>query len=175
MTPKKRTYDYSPFGRPPGVPAEVAVAELARIRAANKKLTASAVVEAAEPEDAPLHPAFEWDDEQAAHEYRLIRARQLIRSVRIIREDQTPQRIYVHIPEQDEDEGTYEPISLVVKHPDRYALALIELRKRVASAQEAVEELRAAGESGGDRDRMVLITLAAEALATANSAVQALH
>ena len=32
---------------------------------------AEAVVEAARPEDAPLHSYFEWDDTEAARRYRL--------------------------------------------------------------------------------------------------------
>lgn len=169
----QQSFDYGPHTRTGGVPADVAAAELARIREENKRLTASAVVAAAEPDDAPLHAAFEWDDTVAAREHRLSQARMLIRAVRIVRADQPPQRIYVHIPDRDE-EGAYEPIALVVKQPDQFALALMELRRRLSSAQEALDELRAAGATGGDRDRMAMITLATEAFAAASSAIQAL-
>jgi len=39
----------------------------------------SAVVEEAQPETSPLHSHFEWDDGEAASNYRLWQARQLIR------------------------------------------------------------------------------------------------
>jgi hypothetical protein len=44
-------------------------------------ITPEAVVEAARPEDAPLHGLFPWDDKVAADKYRLMRARAIIRSV----------------------------------------------------------------------------------------------
>ena len=42
------------------------------------------VVEAARSPDSPLHKHFTWDDTKAAQEFRLIQARQLIATVRII-------------------------------------------------------------------------------------------
>lgn len=46
-------------------------------------LDAEHVVQAAKPEDSPLHEHFVWDDKAAAHQARLIQAQQLIRRVRI--------------------------------------------------------------------------------------------
>jgi hypothetical protein len=57
--------------------------ELLAIRDANGRLTAPLVVEAARPEDAPLHSQFEWDDGVAAEKYRLTQARHLITSVKV--------------------------------------------------------------------------------------------
>jgi hypothetical protein len=39
------------------------------------------VVEAAKSKDSPLHASFEWDDTEAAQQYRLDQARNLIRAV----------------------------------------------------------------------------------------------
>jgi hypothetical protein len=39
------------------------------------------VIDDARPEEAPLHPAFEWDDGAAAEEYRRLQARNLINSL----------------------------------------------------------------------------------------------
>lgn len=48
-------------------------------------LLPSAVVQSAEAEDSPLHGWFQWDDDKAAHGYRLWQARELIRvSVTIV-------------------------------------------------------------------------------------------
>lgn len=44
-------------------------------------LQPEAVVEAARPDDSPLHSSFTWDDTEAAHQYRLWQARVLIRSI----------------------------------------------------------------------------------------------
>src|SRR5690606_25615999 len=44
------------------------------------------VVEAAKDESSPLHDCFTWDDGEAAHQYRLIEARNLLR-VYVVRPD----------------------------------------------------------------------------------------
>lgn len=46
-------------------------------------LRPQAVVDAARPEDSPLHGAFCWDDTEAARLYRLDQAQRLIRSFKI--------------------------------------------------------------------------------------------
>lgn len=60
---------------------EIAQALMDILAAHGGKLTAHAVVEAAEQEDHPLHQYFEWDDARAAKRYRLQQARQLIKAV----------------------------------------------------------------------------------------------
>ena len=45
-----------------GVTADQAGDELARIYVEKGELTAPLVVDESRPEEAPLHPAFEWDD-----------------------------------------------------------------------------------------------------------------
>lgn len=57
--------------------------ELQRL-ATDGLLTAEAVVESARATSSPLHSMFLWDDTEAAHQFRLMQARQLIVSVRII-------------------------------------------------------------------------------------------
>lgn len=52
--------------------------------------------------DSPIHSEFEWDDTLAAEKYRLEQATQLIRHIRIVREDEPEQpykeRGFVSIP-----------------------------------------------------------------------------
>jgi hypothetical protein len=52
-------------------------------RKGGNKLTAAEVVEAARDAKSPLHPAFEWDDTEAAARFRLIQAGKLISSFRV--------------------------------------------------------------------------------------------
>ncbi len=47
------------------------------------KLTPEQVLDAARPDESPLHGFFEWDDSAAAEAYRIEQARELIRRVRI--------------------------------------------------------------------------------------------
>ena len=46
-------------------------------------LTAEAVVDAARPEDSPLHSSFEWDDSEASRMWRLHQARNIILHVKV--------------------------------------------------------------------------------------------
>lgn len=74
------------------------------------ELTPERVVDAAADEKNPLHGYFTWDDDEAAHQYRLWEARRLIRSVKVVVEveDRTIQvPKYVH----DTRERGYVPIA----------------------------------------------------------------
>lgn len=160
------------------VGADVAGVELARIQQAYGAVTPATVVDEARPEEAPLHPVFEWDDSVAAEHYRVWQARRLIKSVEVIVEDDKREPVYVHVPKRVEsDAGGYQPVSVVVNRPDMYALALADLTRRVRAAQEAVEALqRAASESPEtDQERMARIAIAVQAMQTASAAVSALH
>lgn len=88
--------------------------ELKRIAKANGGiLQPAAIVEAATPEDSPLHSRFEWDDSKASHEYRLFQARQLIRvSVHVISGvSSEPERIWVSLRQDREAVGGgYRPL-----------------------------------------------------------------
>ena len=55
--------------------------------AEREPLKPETVVERARPEMAPLHPYFEWDDETAAEQYRLVQARYYLRHIAVIREE----------------------------------------------------------------------------------------
>lgn len=70
-------YSWS-YGHVGGVQAEVAAGIVQEIHATHGSVTPEAVVEVARPVDAPLHPAFEWDDSVAAEAYRENQARGLL-------------------------------------------------------------------------------------------------
>lgn len=60
--------------------SDLVISELRRIYDENDGvLKPEAVVEAARPEESPLHSRFTWDDGEAANQYRIWQARQLIR------------------------------------------------------------------------------------------------
>lgn len=67
------------------------------------ELTPVDVVKDARNPNSPLHPFFEWDDSEAAEQYRLQQARGLIRAVvAVYRSDDKPDRkmkAYVHVRE----------------------------------------------------------------------------
>lgn len=89
------------------IPAQVAGEELERIRTVNNgRLAQETVVEEARDKKSPLHPAFEWNDRQAAHQYRLSQAGYVIRmlSVSYVEGDKKtdPIRAFVNVS-RDED------------------------------------------------------------------------
>lgn len=77
--------------------------ELDRLRQEHEgALTAEVVVRAAEKKSSPLHDMFEWDDAEAAHQYRLVQAREIIRHIVVIDNgDKTPRRAYVQVSFDD--------------------------------------------------------------------------
>lgn len=151
--------------------------ELTRIYEENGAITTKAVVDAARPDVAPLHPAFEWDDSKAGEAYREHQARSLIRMVEIIKTDEAGEsknvQAYAHIPSQtNERAGSYEPISVIVNQPDKFVMALSALQSRVDSAKNALDDLKAAADTSTiSEDRMASLTIAAMAMQTARDAV----
>lgn len=156
------------------VDAQTAGEELERIRVEQGAITAPAVIDAAKPKDAPLHPAFTWDNRTAAHQWRLHEARHLIRSVQVVREDSEPRLKYVHV-RGGKDDSRYEDVDVVVNSEALFAQALAALNKRLQEAKRAVHDLEAAAEGTDDSERMARIALAVRAVDTAAAAVRALH
>lgn len=73
-------------------------------RSRGRRLQAADVVKAARSKRSVLHDAFEWDDGEAAREYRLTQARDMIRHVVVVSHatpEPTTHRAYVHLDEGD--------------------------------------------------------------------------
>lgn len=65
------------------------------------------VVEAARDEESPLHDWFQWDDDEAAHQYRLLQARNLLRVYVNVEpsKDSEPVRAFVSLTSDRAKEG----------------------------------------------------------------------
>lgn len=75
------------------IDAQVAGERLEQLESvAGGPVTPKQVVDDARPEDAPLHPVFEWDNGKAAELYREEQARHVIRSVRIVVQQETEEQ-----------------------------------------------------------------------------------
>lgn len=99
------------------------IAELQRIaEASNGLLVPEVVVEEARPVSSILHKFFCWDDDEAANQYRIWQARQVIRtSIRYIEinGDKRAVRVFVSLtPDRDEDSGGYRDIVSVISDKD---------------------------------------------------------
>jgi tRNA A37 N6-isopentenylltransferase MiaA len=90
------------------------------------------VVDESRPEDAALHPVFEWCDEIAAEKWRVEQARRVVRSVEVVIEPQygSTQIAYVNIQSQ----GGYMSAATVSSRPDLYQEALQSYRSRMEAA-----------------------------------------
>jgi hypothetical protein len=176
---KKRIAEYAfRAGMKFPIDPNVAGKELERINHANNGVTPQAVVDEARPEEAPLHPVFEWDDERAGENWRRYQARNLIRAVITIepssdgKESTTQQPAYVHV-EQRLDDGqkrkTYMPIRTVVNRPDLFADALSHLQRKASEMQSAVEALERAARKFNQSDEILAkVTVMIKALETAS-------
>lgn len=135
-----------------GVDAQTVGDELERIRnASGGKLEASEVVRWAAEPDSPIHDTLTWDDEKAAHEYRLQEVRQLIRSVVVVTDAETvPQPAYwnvsVAVPSPEPGEPTteqyYQSSEVVARNPQEFDAALKVMLRELASAERGLEQLR---------------------------------
>lgn len=157
------------------IEAQVVGEELDRIHKEHGALKPTSVVDEARPEEAALHPCFEWNDSVAAEEWRLHTARNLIRSVQVITPDNEQEPVYVSVNTENK-EREYQPVSVVVKTPNLYAEAVFEAQQRINAAKKALEDLERAASSNNIESREIAaIRIAMQALATASGAVQALH
>ena len=67
-----------------GIDADVAGKELDRIAKRDQEVVPLTLVEESKPAGAPLHDAFEWDDDEAAVLYREEQARKLIGALKVV-------------------------------------------------------------------------------------------
>jgi hypothetical protein len=170
-----RKYVFKDGSRISGVKPQVVGDELDRINNKHGALRPADIVDESRPDDAALHPAFEWNDEIAAEEWRIHTARNIIRSVQVITEENNHQTVYVNV-KQSNGERNYQPMSVVVNSPDLYAMAVYQFQQRINAAKESLAELEnAANKSDADQMQLAAIKIAMQALATASDAVQSLH
>lgn len=162
-----------------GVPADLAGAELSRIAGEHGHITSRMVVDEARPDDAPLHPAFEWDNDIAGERYRLHQASTLVRAVVVVppeEEDVSEHRAFVLAAVADEPRPVYVAAADVIASPEMFADALARLERRLGEARQSVRELRELAEhAGGEPERMARIGLAITAIEAATAAVAGLH
>ena len=143
------------------VDPQVAYQQIEGIRAKNDgSATAELLLHKAKTKANPLHDEFEWDNEAAAHQHRLSRARIMLRSFMVLRTDlktDRPQRVYEVVREQEKTHGrikhVYKTTDDIMKDVDlraellgRALKELVSLRNRYRDLQELAIVLRAIDE-----------------------------
>lgn len=120
------TYQWKVPGIMP-VDAQTAGNELQRIYERDGVIEPETVVLESQTPSAPLHSCFEWDDEKAAHKYRITQAQNIIRAIVVVDEAKQPEtRAFVNVQRE------YHPVSVVVRNPEKREILL----------QNALNELR---------------------------------
>lgn len=123
--------------------------ELAAIWDERGTLTPGLVVEAARPDEHPLHGQFEWDDTVAGAAYRCAQAAQLIRSVKITVTTENgsieDHRVRAWLPARyagadDAESGAYVPTRAVESAESR-AFMLRQMRREAAAFQRRYSHL----------------------------------
>jgi len=123
-------------------------------------LTAECVVRDAATVGAALHTAFEWRDQEAAHQYRLEQARCLLRSVMMIEgegADADVQQVYTTVvrtgPEGERLPRTYTALVEALSEPvlreqvlESALNELLSFQKKYAHLEELAEVITAIGE-----------------------------
>lgn len=113
------TYQWKLPGIMP-VDAQTAGDELQRIYERDGAIDPEIVVLESESSSAPLHSCFEWDNEEAAHKYRITQAQGIIRAIVAVdeTEKQTETRAFVSV------EREYHPVSVVIRNPEKRDILL---------------------------------------------------
>lgn len=147
-----------------GVDAQTAGSELDRIRRRDGTIRPDVVVDEARPEEAPLHPAFEWRDPVAAEQWREHQASTLIKVVRVVPAAPAELRVASVRP-------VTQAMAPVVEHYDPMAREVQEAVGLVVEARRKIEALKLRTQRTGDRRSMIALGVAFKMLEEAHEAL----
>lgn len=158
-----------------GVAADVVCREIERINDEHGGVKPEVLLDESRPEDAPLHPAFTWDDSKAGELWRLVEARNIIRSVHVVDdasgEDMGCAFVRVSVQEDDATESVYRPVTEVVQDPDMFRDAVAGLKAKLAQSARALQDLENQARKSGHKKRAAAVT---EARLSVENATQSL-
>lgn len=145
--------------------------EIQKIYDLHGEVTPTLVLKKAKLKKNPLHDYFEWDDSEAAREYRLIQSRKLIRQVKVIHEDRKEKLIHIPCVENPNKEGSYKPAPVIVHHQGEFERAMNAALAQCRAAERAVNDLRDAINEKDD-EKLVVLNVVLEGLSVANNALR---
>lgn len=147
-----------------GVDAQTAGSELDRIRRRDGTIRPDVVVDEARPDEAPLHPAFEWRDPVAAEQWREHQASTLIKVVRVVPAAPVEPRVASVRP-------VTQAMAPVTEHYDPMAREVQEAVGLVVEARRKIEALKLRSQRTGDRRSMIALGVAFGMLDEAHEAL----
>jgi hypothetical protein len=131
-----------------GVSAQVVARELERIRREHGRLLTETVVDEAATKTCPLHSViFYCEDKEAARAHRFSVARQLIRSIVVVRSEVAePEPVFVHVTlgragDGDGSEHYYQSSRLIINNASELQAAISESQKRLHTAETSLAAL----------------------------------
>lgn len=110
-------------------------------------ITRESVVDRARPENAPLHPLFQWNDTIAAEEYRKVQAHQLISNLVIVQPREEPEkppiiyRAFVNSSESPCQEGSYINLKKATASPETMSILLANAKRELKAFREKYDML----------------------------------
>lgn len=150
-----------------GVDAQTAGQELDRIRRRDGTIAPRVVVNESRPAGAPLHPVFEWRDEVAAERFREHQAKQLITVVRVVTPAPTPAAAPRRLAPQPK--AASQPLQ--VDRHDPFETVLSEVVGQMVEAERRLESMRMRAQRTFERQRMIQLQVAINALHEAHEAL----
>ena len=124
-----------------GIDAQTAGRELDRIRRRDGTIRPAAVVDEARPEEAPLHPAFEWRDPVAAEQWREHQASTLIRVVRVVPVAPQEPRVASVRPVSQAAEPVVERYDPMAREMQEAVGLMVETRRRIEAMKLRAQRL----------------------------------
>lgn len=106
------------------------------------EITPENVLNKARNEDTELHRCIEWDDSVASEKYRLIQARDIIRSIVIVtpeKEEQEPVKIRTF--QISSETNVYKPTRVFLQEPDEYKTLLKRAKEELAAFRQRYKML----------------------------------
>ena len=118
---------------------DIQTQELDKLYKKYGKLTPDMVVKEAKKKSSPLHQYFEWNDTEAALQWRKQQARVMIHHIKVIREERrTHVREYIRVPE----ERCYKKTADVIEDPDDFEFVVHSLAGKIAGMQRELDDLK---------------------------------
>ena len=116
------------------------------------------IVELAMDENTELHKCFIWDDAEAARRYRVVQAKEMIRSIVIIpdkKENEEQKPVVRLLVSKNEYNTTYEPISVTIRQEASYEKLLKEALRELESFRKKYQILKELDVLFEDIDKLI--------------------
>ena len=152
---KKKEYTWKVGGAK--VDANTVGREFEAIEARDGRLTKKAIVEAARPDDSPMHCMYEWDDKIAGEKYRESQAGFYIRTLEVTivpigsasgkpviveRKVRAFQNVAPLNKNCVENPGEYVSLESAIENPETYAIVLARAKRELMTFREKYSTLK---------------------------------